>query len=150
MAKSVVKIPGTVLKESYLDVYQLPQGKVAEDTGISLSTIRLLLSGKAKISLNIGLRLSKYFGNPQDYWLDLQKKYDLAELQKNPVFVDSFKKIPKAKKQAPKKAGKAPAAKKSVGRKPAKKVSAKATSGTKKTAAKARKPRATKSPETKE
>jgi addiction module HigA family antidote len=110
MAKQSAKIPGVVLKESFLDPYGLSPAKVAEDTGLSQSTIRQILIGKMRISLNVAFRLAKYFGNTFQYWLDLQTRFDVAELQNDPAFTDTVKKIPKAKKQAPAKktvAGKA-------------------------------------------
>ncbi|MDR3161502.1 MAG: HigA family addiction module antidote protein [Spirochaetaceae bacterium] len=101
MAKQSVKIPGVVLKETFLDEYGLSAAKVAEETGLSQSAIRQVLTGKTRISLNVALRLAKYFGNTFQYWLDLQTQYDLAELQKDAAFAEAVKKIPKAKKQAP-------------------------------------------------
>jgi addiction module HigA family antidote len=93
--------PGAVFK-SYLDQYNLTAAKVAEDIKLSQSSIRLLIGGKLKISVPIALRLSKYFGNKPEFWIDLQNTYDLAETVKNPKFAAIFKAIPKAKKQEPK------------------------------------------------
>jgi addiction module HigA family antidote len=101
MAKQTVKIPGAVLQETFLDEYGLTAGKVAEDTGLSQSAIRQILTGKTRISLNVAFRLAKYFGNTFQYWLDLQTQYDIAELQKEAAFTEAVKKISKAKKQAP-------------------------------------------------
>jgi addiction module HigA family antidote len=116
MAKQSAKIPGAVLKESFLDGYGLSAAKVAEDTGLSQSAIRQILTGKTRITLNVAVRLAKYFGNAFQYWLDLQTQFDLAELQKDAAFADAVKKIPKAKKQAPAKKAepKKAAAKKAV------------------------------------
>jgi addiction module HigA family antidote len=79
----------------------LPPAKTAQDTGLSQSAIRQILTGKTRISLNVAVRLAKYFGNTYQYWLDLQTQYDLVELQKDAAFTDAVKKIAKAKKQAP-------------------------------------------------
>jgi addiction module HigA family antidote len=90
-----------VLKESFLDEYGLTPAKLAEDTGLSQSAIRQILTGKTRISLNVAFRFAKYFGNTFQYWLDLQTQYDVAELQKDTAFTDAVKKISKAKKQLP-------------------------------------------------
>jgi addiction module HigA family antidote len=135
MAKQSAKIPGAVLKETFLDEYGLSPAKAAEDTGLSQSAIRQILTGKTRISLNVAVRLAKYFGNTFQYWLDLQTQYDLAELQKDAAFTDAVKKISKAKKQAP--------AKKAEPKKAAAKKA-----GTKTAAA--RKPRAKKEPKAEE
>jgi addiction module HigA family antidote len=135
MAKQTAKIPGAVLQKSFLDEYGLTPAKAAQDTGLSQSAIRQILTGRTRISLNAAVRLAKYFGNTYQYWLDLQTQFDLAELQKDTAFTDAVKKITKAKKQAP--AQKA---------EPKKAVAKKA--GTKATAP--RKPRAKKQPKAEE
>ncbi|MDR2101478.1 MAG: HigA family addiction module antidote protein [Treponema sp.] len=135
--KQSALVPGTVLKENFLNEYGLSPAKIAEDLGLSQSIIRQILSNKAKISLRIALHLSKYFGNPVQYWIDLQNTYDLAILEGDAELKESLKKIPKAKKQAPvKKAEKA---------EPAKKGAAKRTP---KAAAAPRKPRTPRKPKT--
>jgi addiction module HigA family antidote len=118
--------PGAVFK-SYLTDYNLTASKVAADIKLSQSSIRLLVSGKLKISVPIALRLAKYFGNKAEYWLGLQTAYELAEAAKDPELGPILKTIPKAKKLAPKvvKASKAPAAKARAA-KPSRRTGAKA------------------------
>jgi addiction module HigA family antidote len=108
MKKQTVLVPGTELKEKYLDAYQLSPGKLAEDIGLSASAVRNVLINKAKITLNVALRLSKYFDTPVQYWIDLQNAYDLVELGKDAELNESLKKIQKAKKPAPAKKAAAP------------------------------------------
>jgi addiction module HigA family antidote len=112
--------PGAVFK-GYLDQYNLTAAKVAQDIKLSQSSIRLLIGGKLKISVPIALRLSKYFGNKAEYWIDLQNTYELAESAKNSKLASILKVIPRAKKQEPK----APAAKKPAKAKAAKKPAVK-------------------------
>jgi addiction module HigA family antidote len=101
MAKQTAKIPGAVLQKSFLDEYGLTHAKAAQDAGLSQSAIRQILTGRTRISLNVAVRLAKYFGNTYQYWLDLQTQFDLVELQKDTAFTDAVKKIAKAKKQVP-------------------------------------------------
>ncbi|MDR1637298.1 MAG: HigA family addiction module antidote protein [Treponema sp.] len=112
--------PGVVFKK-FLDDYQLPAAKVADDIKLSQSSIRLLSSGKLKISVPIALRLAKYFGNKPEFWIDMQNKYELTEATKNDQeFAELLKNIPKAKKPAPsKKAAQKPAKGKAAAKKPA-------------------------------
>jgi addiction module HigA family antidote len=110
MKKQAVLVPGVVLKESFLDVYQLTPAKLAEEIQLSQSAVRQILSGKTKITLNAALRLAKYFGNDVRYWIDLQNNYDLAEAEKDEEINAVLKSIPKAKKPSAK--AKVPAAKK--------------------------------------
>jgi addiction module HigA family antidote len=139
MAKQTVLVPGAVLKEQFLDKYGINVSKLSADIGLSPSAIRQLINGKLKISLEIALKLEKYFEKPVKYWIDLQNAYSLADLAKDPELQDELKKIPKAQKipvpkkaadKAPAKKGPAPKGakkaveKKPVGRKPAAKKAA--------------------------
>jgi addiction module HigA family antidote len=147
MKKQAVLVPGTVLKENYLDAYQLSPGKLAEDIGLSASAVRNVLINKAKISLNVAVRLAKYFGTTVQYWVDLQNVYDLAEMEKDAELNESLKKISKAKKPAPVKktaaaaVGKKRGAKKDAALKPAaKKPAAKRGAAPRQAASKDKKP----------
>ncbi|MDR3139427.1 MAG: HigA family addiction module antidote protein [Treponema sp.] len=112
MKKQPILLPGAVLKESFLDSYQISVTKLSEDIGLSPSAIRQIISGKLKISTANALKLAKYFDNPVQYWIDLQNQYDLAELEKDAELNEILKKIPKAKKAPPKAADKPAAGKK--------------------------------------
>jgi addiction module HigA family antidote len=113
--------PGVVFKK-FLDDYQLTAAKVADDIKLSQSSIRLLISGKLKISVPIALRLAKYFGNKPEFWIDIQNKYELIESTKNDQdFIEVLKNIPKAKKPAAsKRAAPKPVKGKAALKKPAK------------------------------
>ena len=127
MKKQSVLIPGAVLKES-LDAYQLSPAKLAEDVKLSQSAIRQILTNKTKISLNVGLRLSKYFGNPASYWVQLQNEYDLADSANDQELSAILKSIPKVQKPS--------AAKKAKDSKAADKKAAPKNAAAKKPAAK--------------
>jgi addiction module HigA family antidote len=126
MAKQTVLLPGNVLKESFLDKYQITVAKLSQDIGLSPSAIRQLINNKLKISIVIALKLEKYFDKPVKYWIDLQNAYELSALEKNVEVQDALKKIPKAQK-----APKAPPAKKTAAKAAsAKAATAKAATGT--------------------
>jgi addiction module HigA family antidote len=130
MKKQPILLPGAVLKESFMDAYQIGVAKLSGDIGLSPSAIRQIISGKLKISTANALKLSRYFGNPVQYWIDLQNQYDLAELEQDAELNEILKKIPKAKKAPPPKAAEKPAAaKKGVSPKGADKKQAAATKG---------------------
>jgi addiction module HigA family antidote len=147
---SKVLVPGLVLKEK-LDEYHIPVAKVSQDIGLSPSAVRQLLNNKLKISIVIALRLSKYFGSPVEYWINLQTTYELSELGKDSALTDSLKKIPKAqklpapaKKTAPRAAAKGPKGKR--GPKPGAKKAA--DTKTAKAPKKTKAPKAAKAPKT--
>jgi addiction module HigA family antidote len=134
MKKQSVLVPGEVLKE-LLNTYQLTPAKLAEDVQLSQSAVRQILSNKTKISLNVGLRLAKYFGNPAPYWIQLQQDYDLVESAADGEFSALLKSIPKVQKPPAPKKEKAPKA-------PAKKAASKNAAEKKPAPKKARAPKA--------
>jgi addiction module HigA family antidote len=118
MAKSS-QIPGVVLLK-FLDDYQLNPTKLAAALKLSQSAVRQITINKTRISVPVALRLAKFFGNSCEFWLDLQKDYDLFVAEKDSKLNAALKGIQKVKKPAAGKAVKPAAAK------PAKKTSAKA------------------------
>ncbi len=53
----------------------------AKALGISRVTLSRLVNGKAAVSAEMAVRLSKAFGTPPEIWLRLQAAYDLAHLR---------------------------------------------------------------------
>jgi|GEM_PF-299781 len=98
------KSPAAVLN-ALLNEYNLNPYSLSKEIKLSASAVRLLVIGKSKITVSTALRLSKYFGNPPSYWLDLQRGYDLLEASLDRKLQTVLKGIEKAKKPAAKKAG---------------------------------------------
>jgi len=96
--------PATVL-QSLMDEYQLNPFSLAKSINLSNSAVRLLVIGKSKITVLTALRLSKFFGQTPDYWLDLQREADLIEASKDKELQDVLDSIAKAKKPAAPKPG---------------------------------------------
>jgi len=84
--------------QSLMDRYRLNPFSLSKGINLSNSAARLLVIGKAKISVSTALRLSKFFGQTPDYWLDLQREVDINEASKDQELQDTLKAIPKAKK----------------------------------------------------
>ena len=101
MPKST-QTPASVL-QSLMDEYQLNPFSLSKAINLSNSAVRLLVIGKAKVTVPTALRLAKLFGQTPNYWLDLQREADLNEASKDKKFQDILKGITKAKKpDAPK------------------------------------------------
>ena len=71
--------PGIVLKEDVIDVNQLTIGRAANFLGISRLTLSKITNGKGSITPNIALRIEKVFGGNADFWLRMQRGFDLIE-----------------------------------------------------------------------
>jgi addiction module HigA family antidote len=83
-----------------MDEYQLYPFSLSKAVHLSNSAVRLLVIGKAKITVSTALRFAKFFGQTPAYWLDLQREADLNEASKDKELQELIKKITKAKKPA--------------------------------------------------
>lgn len=68
--------PGELLKEEFLVPLGLSQYRVAKELGIPAQRISEIVSGKRSISADTDLRLCKFFGLSNGYWLRAQAAYD--------------------------------------------------------------------------
>lgn len=69
--------PGEVLLEEFLEPMGLSQYRVAQDTSVSARRINEIVHGTRAISADTALRLARYFGTSERFWLNLQAQYDL-------------------------------------------------------------------------
>lgn len=72
---------GEILMEEFLEPLDITPYRLSKDIGVSTSTILDLVHGKRKISVEMSLRLSKYFGTSSRFWLNLQNELDLREAE---------------------------------------------------------------------
>ena len=88
--------PGRIVRQEALEPFDLTVGDAAEALGVSRPHLSQLLNGKAGISPEMAVRLSKALGNDPDFWLRLQRQFDLAQAMKDAdkIVVKRFK--PKA------------------------------------------------------
>jgi addiction module HigA family antidote len=83
MAEKLAPIhPGEILLEEFLKPMGLSQYRLAKDISVSPRRINEIVHGKRNISPDTALRLSRYFGLSERFWLNLQTRYDL-ETQKD-------------------------------------------------------------------
>ena len=74
--------PGDILREEFLQPMELNQAELARATGLSTACISELVNGKRAVSAEADLRLSRYFGLSEGYWLRLQAAHDLLEARR--------------------------------------------------------------------
>jgi addiction module HigA family antidote len=75
--------PGEILKEEFLVEYGLSQSQLAKAIGISPNRITEIISNRRRITADTALRLSLYFGNTPEFWINLQTHYDLKLARRN-------------------------------------------------------------------
>jgi addiction module HigA family antidote len=69
--------PVEMLKEEFLVEYGLTQNHLAKAIGISPNRIAEIVNNRRRITADTALRLSLYFGNSPEFWMNLQTHYDL-------------------------------------------------------------------------
>jgi addiction module HigA family antidote len=69
--------PGEVLRELCLEPQGLSVTRAAQALGVSRKTLSSILNGRAGISPEMAIRLSKAFGTSAESWLNQQTQYDL-------------------------------------------------------------------------
>ena len=68
--------PGEILREE-LDSQGLSASALAKALDVSASRIRAILNGQRGVSADTALRLARYFGTTPEFWLNLQKTWEL-------------------------------------------------------------------------
>ena len=79
MAKLPNIHPGEVLREEFLIPLQLSQNRVARDINVPPRRINEIVLEKRAVTADTALRLARYFGTSERFWLGLQVDYDLEE-----------------------------------------------------------------------
>ena len=74
--------PGEILLEEFLKPMGLSQYALAKDISVPARRINEIVHGDRSISADTALRLSRYFGMSENFWMNLQARYDL-EIQKD-------------------------------------------------------------------
>jgi addiction module HigA family antidote len=74
--------PGEILAEEFLAPLEISQYRLAKDVSVPARRINEIVQGKRGISADTALRLARYFGTSERFWINLQSHYDL-ELQKD-------------------------------------------------------------------
>ena len=74
--------PGEILNEEFMKPLGITQYRVSHDIGVHPRRINEIVHGKRSVTADTALRLSRYFGTSERFWLNLQVRYDL-EVEKD-------------------------------------------------------------------
>ncbi len=74
--------PGEILLEEFLNPMGISQYRLAKDISVPPRRINEIVHGKRGVSADTALRLERYFGLSEGFWLRLQARYDL-EVEKD-------------------------------------------------------------------
>jgi len=74
--------PGEILLEEFLNPMGISQYRLAKEISVSARRINEIVHGARAISPDTALRLSRYFGLTERFWMNLQAQYNL-EIEKD-------------------------------------------------------------------
>jgi addiction module HigA family antidote len=74
--------PGDILRHDFLIGSEIAVAEVAAATGVDESRLAAVLGGRRAVDADIDLRLTRYFGMSEGFFLGLQNDYDLEEAKR--------------------------------------------------------------------
>jgi antitoxin HigA-1 len=74
--------PGEILLEEFLAPLGVSQYQLAKELSVPARRINEIVHGQRRISADTALRLARYFGTSERFWMNLQARYDL-EIEKD-------------------------------------------------------------------
>jgi len=73
---------GEILNEDFLKPMKITAYRLAKEIHVPLTRITAILQGKRGITADTGLRLDRYFGLSEGYWMRIQLECDLREAKR--------------------------------------------------------------------
>lgn len=74
--------PGIILKREFMEPYEITAYRLTKDAKIDNMTISEIIRGKRSITTKTALKLAKYFGVSDNYFINLQKEYDIRQVRR--------------------------------------------------------------------
>ncbi|MBA3426881.1 MAG: HigA family addiction module antidote protein [Rubrobacter sp.] len=74
--------PGELLREEFLGPMGITPYRLAKDIGVPVQRVHELVHERRGVTADTALRLSRYFGMSEGYWMNAQKHYEL-EVEKD-------------------------------------------------------------------
>jgi addiction module HigA family antidote len=74
--------PGEILREEYIKERNLTITEVVQGLGIARASLSALCNEHSGISPELAVKLSEAFGNTAQFWINLQKNYELYHAEK--------------------------------------------------------------------
>ncbi len=71
--------PGDVLAQLYLEPLGMSSIALAKRLNVPRTRIERLMKGETSVTVDTAMRLSKFFGNTAEFWMNLQRAHDLAQ-----------------------------------------------------------------------
>jgi len=69
--------PGEMLRKEFLQPFEITPYRLSKELNVPQTRISAILKGERAITPDTALRLSRFFGNSAEFWMNLQTGYDL-------------------------------------------------------------------------
>ena len=80
--------PGTILLEEFMEPLGITAYKLSKEIKVQQTAVSQIIKGCRRITVDMALRLSRYFGNSAQFWLNLQNYFDLeSAMEKKESFI---------------------------------------------------------------
>jgi len=73
---------GEIIVEEFLEPLNITPYRLSKELNVSTSTILDLIHNRRKVTVEMALRFSKYFGNSYKFWLNLQNEIEIRDTKK--------------------------------------------------------------------
>lgn len=83
--------PGRIVRQDCVEPLGLTITEAARVLGVTRQALNNVVNGKAGVSPEMAVRLSKAFGGSPELWLRLQANYDLAQLRQDRIDVKRYR-----------------------------------------------------------
>ncbi len=84
--------PGEILKYEFLIPLEMSEGQLARRLYIPRTRIERLAGGTTGVTVDTALRLARFFGTTPEFWMNLQRNYDLAHANIDVSGIEPLKK----------------------------------------------------------
>ena len=71
--------PGEILEKEFLEPLGITAYKLAKAIGVQQTRISLILKEERGITADTAIRFARYFGTTPEFWMNLQREYDLRK-----------------------------------------------------------------------
>ena len=75
------RTPGSILREDYLERYNITQRALAQHLGCDLKVINNIVNGRSSVTADMALRLAAALETTAELWLDVQQQLDLHKAE---------------------------------------------------------------------
>jgi addiction module HigA family antidote len=77
--------PGEMLVQEFLKPLGITQSRLATLIGVPFQRVNRVINRKQAVTIDTALRFARLFGTTPDFWLNLQRAWDLYELMRQPA-----------------------------------------------------------------